>query len=290
MTQTPDFDSIKQINPYGTEYWSGRDLMPLLGYGKKWQNFEEVIKKAMTACVETRNIVQDHFTNASKKVSLGSGSQRRVPDYLLSRFACYLIAQNGDPRKPEIAAAQVYFAVSTHAHEIHQLREEQKARLEKRLEVSESFKALDRAAQNASVQSESFGIFIDAGYVGLHRHSLQELKELKGVPENEEYLDRISRKELSAIDFKNELTIGKLEDDHIQEEEKAINAHYYMGDVVREAIKKAQQPLPETLPTEPSIRKLVEEHRRKQKRTIKAKEEQQDQASLFNESAEKQDI
>jgi len=290
MTQTPDFDSIKQINPYGTEYWSGRDLMPLLGYGKKWQNFEEVIKKAMTACVETRNIVQDHFTNASKKVSLGSGSQRRVPDYLLSRFACYLIAQNGDPRKPEIAAAQVYFAVSTRAHEIHQLREEQKARLEKRLEVSESFKALDRAAQNASVQSESFGIFIDAGYVGLHRHSLQELKELKGVPENEEYLDRISRKELSAIDFKNELTIGKLEDDHIQEEEKAINAHYYMGDVVREAIKKAQQPLPETLPTEPSIRKLVEEHRRKQKRTIKAKEEQQDQASLFNESAEKQDI
>ncbi len=287
MTQIPDFDSIKQINPYGTEYWSGRDLMPLLGYGKKWQNFEEVIKKAMTACVETRNIVQDHFTNASKKVSLGSGSQRRVPDYLLSRFACYLIAQNGDPRKPEIAAAQVYFAVSTRAHEIHQLREEQKARLEKRLEVSESFKALDRAAQNAGVQSESFGIFIDAGYVGLHRHSLQELKELKGVPENEEYLDRISRKELSAIDFKNELTIGKFEDDHIQEEEKAINAHYYMGDVVREAIKKAQRPLPETLPTEPSIRKLVEEHRRKQKRTLKAKEEQQDQPSLFNESGEK---
>ena len=286
MAQTPDFDSIKQVNPYGVEYWSARDLMPLLGYGRKWQNFSDVISKAITACTETGNIAGDHFTNASKMVLLGSGSQRSLADYNLSRFACYLIAQNGDPRKLEIAAAQVYFAVSTRAHEIHQLREEQEARLEKRLEVSESFKALDQAAQNAGVQSESFGIFIDAGYVGLYRHSLQELKELKGVPENEEYLDRINRKELLAIDFKNELTIGRLQDDRIKEEEKAIETHYYMGDVVREAIKKAQQPLPETLPTEPSIRKLVEEHRRKSKRTLKAQEEQQDQLSLFNEIEE----
>lgn len=106
MTQTPDFDSIKQINPYGVEYWSARDLMPLLGYGKKWQNFSDVIKKAITACTETGNIAGDHFTNASKMVLLGSGSQRSLADYHLSRFACYLIAQNGDPRKPEIAAAQ----------------------------------------------------------------------------------------------------------------------------------------------------------------------------------------
>jgi DNA-damage-inducible protein D len=281
VTQTPDFDSIKQINPYGVEYWSARDLMPLLGY-KKWQKFEDAIKRAMTACTQSGNIANQHFTDAGKTSPMPHGGVRAKADYNLSRFACYLIAQNGDPRKPEIAAAQAYFAASTRAHEIHQLREEQRARLEKRLEVSESFNALGRVAQNAGVQSKSFGIFIDAGYVGLYRHSLQELKELKGVPENEEYLDHISRKELSAIDFKNELTIGKLQDDCVKEEEKAIETHYYMGDVVREAIKKAQQPLPETLPTEPSIRKLVEEHRRKQKRALKIKDEQEGQPSLFD--------
>jgi DNA-damage-inducible protein D len=283
VTQAPDFDSIKQINPYGVEYWSARDLMPLLGYGKKWQNFSDVIKKAMTACTETGNIAEDHFTGVSKMVLLGSGSQRSLADYHLSRFACYLIAQNGDPRKPEIAAAQVYFAVSTRAHEIHQLREEQRARLEKRLEVSESFKALGKAAQNAGVESESFSIFIDAGYLGLHRHTLQGLKELKGIPENEEYLNRITRKELSAIDFKNIQTEDKLVSENITGQENAIQTHYFVGDQVRKAIDAINGPMPEDLPSAPSIRKMIEEHNRKKKRILKAKEEQEGQLSLFNE-------
>ena len=101
MTHTPNFDSIKQVNPYGMEYWSARDLMPLLGYGKKWQNFEEVIKKAMTACIESGNIVEQHFTDASKSSPMPHGGARVLVDYHLSRFSCYLIAQNGDPRKPE---------------------------------------------------------------------------------------------------------------------------------------------------------------------------------------------
>jgi len=124
------------------------------------------------------------------------GGVREVKDFCLSRFACYLVAQNGDPRKPEIATAQAYFAISTRAYEMHQLREEQEKRIEARLKVSESYKALAEAAHNAGVQSESFGIFIDAGYVGLHRHTLEELKERKGIPENEDYLDRITREEL----------------------------------------------------------------------------------------------
>ncbi|HEY4034901.1 MAG TPA: BRO family protein, partial [Ktedonobacteraceae bacterium] len=199
MTQIPDFDSIKQINPYNVEYWSARDLMPLLGY-RQWRRFDDAIQRAMTSCEQSGNIVDQHFADAGKTSPMPHGGAKAKADYNLSRFACYLIDQNGDPRKSEIAAAQAYFAVSTRVNEIHQLREEQRARLEKRLEVSESFKALDKAAQIAGVQSASFGIFIDAGYVGLYRHSLQELKELKGVPENEEYLDRISRKELSAVD------------------------------------------------------------------------------------------
>src|SRR5712692_2895790 len=150
----------------------------------------------MTACNQVGQPVQNHFPAASKMVNLGSGAQLELKDYNLSRFACYLVAQNGDPRKPEIAAAQVYFAVSTRAHEIHQLLKEQEERLETRFKVSESFKLLAASAQGAGVLSENFGIFVDAGYLGLHHHTVEELKELKGVPPREDYLDNIGRAEL----------------------------------------------------------------------------------------------
>lgn len=257
----PDFDSIKQINPYGEEYWSARALMPLLGY-TKWERFEGAIKRAMIACKKTGNIVEYHFPGAGKPIVGGKGAVQEVNDYNLSRFACYLIAQNGDPRKPEIAAAQVYFAVSTRAHEIHQIRKAQEERLETRLKVSESFKQLAGTAQEAGVLSENFGIFVDAGYLGLHRHTVEELKAKKGIPPKEEYLDNIGRAELSAIDFKNVQTDEKLRRDQVTDEDKAIDTHYFVGDQVRKAIEAINAPMPETLPPAASIRKLVEERRR----------------------------
>ena len=152
----------------------------------------------------------------------------------------------------------------------------------KRLQVSESFKALGRAAKNAGVQSESFGIFIDAGYLGLHRHTRKELQEIKDIPEDEEYLDRITRKELSAIDFKNIQTEDKLISENIIGQENAIQTHYFVGDQVRKAIDAINGPMPEDLPSAPSIRKMVDEHNRKKKRALKTKDERQDQLSLFN--------
>jgi hypothetical protein len=113
---SPDFDSIKQTNPYGAEYWSARDLAPLLGYNK-WERFEGTIKRAMTACQNTGNIVEDHFPGAGKPIVGGKGAIQHVQDYYLSRFACYLVAQNGDPHKKEIAAAQIYFAIATRERE-----------------------------------------------------------------------------------------------------------------------------------------------------------------------------
>src|SRR5689334_5286724 len=178
--QSPDLESIKQVNSYGTEYWSARDLMPLFGYGEQWRHFEYVMKQAMTVCEKSGNIVQNHFIRATKLVKSGSGSEREVKDYYLSRLACYLIGQNGDPRKPEIAAAQLYFAVSTRAHELHQLREEQERRLQMRLKVSESYKQLAEAAEQSGVESKHFGLFVDAGYLGLHHHTVEELKAKKG--------------------------------------------------------------------------------------------------------------
>lgn len=143
--QSPNFDSIKQISPYGAEYWSARDLAPLLGYNK-WERFEGSIKRAMTACEQVGQIVTDHFPSTGKMVGVGSGAQRELKDYFLSRFACYLIAQNGDPRKPEIAVAQAYFAVATRKHELAELLEEQEERLKLRERVADNNRALAQAA------------------------------------------------------------------------------------------------------------------------------------------------
>jgi DNA-damage-inducible protein D len=276
-TKSLDFDSIKQLNPYGQEYWSARALMPLLGYGKNWQNFMTAIEKAMISCQENGQIVDYHFNASIKMVGIGSGAQREIDDYNLSRLACYLIAMNGNPRKPEIAAAQNYFAITTRTYEIHQLRKEQEERLETRLKVSESFKQLASAAAGAGVLSENFGIFVDAGYLGLHRHTRDELKVLKEIPENEDYLDNIGRPELSAIDFKNVQTEEKLRRDQVTDEDVAIDTHYFVGDQVRKAIEAINAPMPETLPSAPSIRKLVEERRRasKKRRLKAAKQDQQ---------------
>src|SRR6266581_7679750 len=126
-TQSPNFESIKQISPYQVEYWSARDLAPLLGYNK-WQNFEVAIQRAITSCKQVGQIVADHFTDASKVIIVGKGAKQTVKDYLLSRFACYLVAQNGDPRKKEIAEAQAYFAISTRRQELAQLLENQEER------------------------------------------------------------------------------------------------------------------------------------------------------------------
>ena len=182
-------------------------------------------------------------------VKLGSGAEREVKDYYLSRLACYLIGQNGDPRKPEIAAAQLYFAISTRAHELHQLREEQERRLQMRLKVSESYKQLAEAAEQSGVESKQFGLFVDAGYLGLHHYTVEELKAKKGIPTKEDYLDNITREELSAIDFKNVLTEGKLTQEHVSGLENAMHTHYFVGSEVRKAIEAVHRPMPEELPS-----------------------------------------
>lgn len=154
----PNFDSIKHLNPYNVEYWQARELQPLLGYASSWQNFEKVIKKAMISCEATGNIINDHFNDAIKPITGGKGAVQHAKDYYLSRLACYLIGMNGDSRKPQIAAAQHYFAVSTRAHEMHQIRQEQETRIQIRLQVVEGNKRLSEAAAQAGVRSESFTI------------------------------------------------------------------------------------------------------------------------------------
>lgn len=294
----PDFESIKRLNVYGMEYWSARDLQPLLGYGTKWQNFEGVIKKAMIAAtapdLDTRP--EDHFTEIEEEThkGKGTGTQNRK-NYLLSKLACRLIAQCSDPRKDEIKAAMHYFSFTADFYEravsITKLYKEQQDRLEARLKVSESFKALAAAASVAGVDSEFFGIFMDAGYLGLHRHTREELMAKKDIPEGEEYLDNIGRAELSAIDFKNTQTEDKLLRENIFGNEEAAQTHYFVGDQVRKAIEAIHAPMPEDLPSAPSIRKMVEERQRKTaKRKLKASgQPQADNLQLFGDTDPNED-
>ena len=165
---TRTFEELRQTNEHGAEYWSTRDLQAMLGYYSQWRRFEDAVKRAMTSCETSGNNPEHHFAGAGKMVDLGSGSQREVEDYHLSRFACYLIAQNGDPRKPEIANAQKYFAIQARRQELGDQAAADMERLELRKQTSEEFKALSGAAQDAGVQSKMFGVFHDAGYKGLY--------------------------------------------------------------------------------------------------------------------------
>ena len=281
--QHPDFDSIKQISPYGAEFWSARDLMPLLGYDR-WERFDGAIKRAMTACQQVGQMVENHFPGAAKVIMAGKGAQREVKDYVLSRFACYLIAQNGDPRKPEIAAAQSYFAISTRQNEITQLRAEQEERLNLRERVSENNKLLASAAYASGVLSQNFGTFQNAGYKGLYNGmDVANIKEYKGINQREDLLDRMGRAELAANDFRITQTEGRLRDEGIIGQQAAMDVHHEVGKKVRKAIEDIGGVMPENLRPEPSIKPLLQERRRKQKKGLQQGKElhQEEQEQLF---------
>ncbi|NGZ28151.1 MAG: hypothetical protein G8345_14825, partial [Magnetococcales bacterium] len=163
----------------------------------------QAIERAVTSCRESGNNPDHHFAGVGKMVELGSGSLREVPDFHLSRFACYLIAQNGDPRKAEIAEAQKYFAVQTRRQELsdHMLADQE--RLELRHQASEEFKALSNAARQAGVQSRMFGIFHDAGYKGLYGGlGCEAIKQRKSIPDKDNLMDRMNATELAANQFR----------------------------------------------------------------------------------------
>lgn len=264
------FEDIKHLNPYGAEYWSARDLAPLLGY-KKWQNFEVALKRAMESCRQTGNIIEDHFTATSKMIATGKGAQREIKDFYLSRTAAYLIAQNGDPSKREIAEAQAYFVIATRKTELRELAEEQAKRLELRERVSENNKKLAEAAHGAGVLSRSFGLFQTAGYQGLYGGlDVEQIKAVKGVGPREDLLDRMGRAELAANDFRVTLTEERLRKDGIIGQTAAIETHRAVGKTVRRAIEETGVRMPEELPVEPSIKPLLSAKRRERKKNLQA--------------------
>ena len=261
------FENIKHVNEYGQEFWYARELQVALEY-QRWDKFNNVLERAISACQESGNIVEDHFSHVGKMVNLGSGSQREVDDYMLSRYACYLIVMNGDPRKQVIALGQTYFAVKTRQQELvenyDELSEDQK-RLAIRSEMKRHNKQLADAAHDAGVETPlEYAIFQNYGYQGLYGGlSAKDIQQRKGLKKSENILDHMGSTELAANLFRATQTEEKLRRDQIQGKELANAVHYQVGRKVRQTIKELGGTMPEDLPTPPKSIKQIEKEQKK---------------------------
>lgn len=260
------FNDIKHIDNCGNEYWEARELMPLLEYSK-WENFHKVIKRAMIACETSSNNINDHFPEFRKPIVGGKGNIQKVIDYHLSRYACYLIVQNANPRKKSVALGQTYFAIQTRRQEITELEysklSEDEKRLYTRILVNNKNKYLFKTAKEAGV--ENFGKFNNYGYKGLYNgETAKQIAKRKNIKENEDILDYMGNEELGANLFRITQTEAKLKKDNINNEDDACITHYNVGKTVRKAIEELGGNMPETLPTpEKSIKELEIEELKK---------------------------
>ncbi|MFH1444387.1 MAG: DNA damage-inducible protein D [Candidatus Peregrinibacteria bacterium] len=251
-----DFESVKKVDADGIEYWEARELMPLLDYAQ-WRNFESVIQKAKTACTTSGQNVADHFADISKMSELGQGGQRKIDDYKLSRYACYLIAQNGAADKKPIALAQTYFAFQTRKQEIYEQLPENRKRLMIRGEVTDHNRKLSETAKKSGVTR--FGTFNDAGYMGLYGMPHKSIQMKKGLGKDK-VLDRAGATELAANLFRitqtDEQLRKRLESGDIIGDRSAANTHFKVGGKVRQTIKDIGGTLPEHLKPEEDIKQL----------------------------------
>lgn len=264
------FEKSKHINDYGEEYWLARELQTILEY-TEWRNFLRVIKKAKEACENSNNQTSEHFVDVNKTSAMPQGGERIINDIELSRYACYLIVQNGDPKKQIIALGQTYFAVKTRQQELIEnydhLTEDQK-RLAVRNEIKEHNKALADAAHDAGVITPlEYAIFQNKGYQGLYGGlTAKEIKQRKELKRNENILDHMEHEELAANLFRATQTESKLRRENIKGKNKANATHFEVGEAVRNTIKELGGTMPENLP---KPEKSIKEIKKNQKKQLK---------------------
>ncbi len=260
------FDDIRHINENGQEFWYARELQHVLEY-TEWRNFSKAIDRAMTSCKSSGNVVLDHFVEVNKMVSAGV-APKSIDDFMLSRYACYLIVMNGDPRKEVIAVAQTYFAVKTRQQELIEhyddLSENQK-RLAIRNEMVAHNKSLAEAAQMAGVvEPRDYAIFQNKGYQGLYGGlGAKDIHKRKGLKKSQKILDHMGSTELAANLFRATQTDEKLRRENIRGKENAYETHYQVGKKVRQTIKELGGTMPEDLPTPEKSLKEIEKEQEK---------------------------
>jgi len=272
------FEDLRHITEDGIEYWSARELYPVLEY-REWRNFCSIIEKAEKACEQSGHVISDHFVEVNKMVGIGSGAERSVEDFHLSRYACYLIVQNGDPSKPVIAAGQTYFAIQTRRQELaddeaFQRLSEEEQRLYLRNELRSHNKQLVDAAKDAGVVTDlDYAIFQNHGYKGLYGGlGAQEIHQRKGLKKSQKILDHMGSTELAANLFRATQAEEKLRRDKVYGKQKANRVHYEVGSKVRQTIKELGGTMPEDLPTpEKGIPQIERERKRLENKSSDSK-------------------
>lgn len=265
LSTEKSFENIKHIDENGVEFWYARELMMTLGY-KDWRYFNAVIEKSIVACENSEIPSEDHFGVNNKMVQIGSGAEREQKDYKLSRYACYLIAQNANPRLKAVALAQTYFAVKTRQQELteeqyKQLTEDER-RMYNRKIVTDRNKYLFDTAKSSGVKD--YGKFNNAGYSGLYNgETAEDIAKRKGLKEGQPILDFMGSAELGANIFRITQTDELLKDNKVNNEKDACNTHNKVGKAVRETIKKLGGTMPEDLPTPTKSVKQIEKEKKK---------------------------
>ena len=264
---TDSFEAHAQRTEGGTEFWLARDLQRLLGYAE-WRNFGTVVSRAKTACELSDHAVSDHFVDVNKMVDLGSGSQREVDDIMLTRYACYLIAQNGDSKKPEIAFAQTYFAVQTRRAELIEQRLLEAERVSARHKLTQTEKELSGIIFEQTGGNEDFALIRSKGDHALFGKSTQEMKTAWKVPAGRPLADFAPTIILKAKDFAAEITLHNARA-HRLDSEKAISQEHVTNNTAVRKTLLSRGIRPEQLPAAEDVKKVERRLSAEHKKSLK---------------------